>query len=160
VGREGSSSARDAAREGAARSGGPASGAAADPARPRSPSGTRAPAGSAPSLSEPAPAPGTVSPADSEHPESTVELAIAAPDTRRGAAVSVSGAVTASSGSCAFARVDIVLVHPAGESLIGSVPTDASGRFDSQVTIPFDIDVGEHTLRASTPGAGPCGPSR
>jgi hypothetical protein len=94
-----------------------------------------------------------------EQTRSRVDLGVEAADARRGTALRVSGKVSSAGGACPYARVDIMLVDPAGTSLIGSVPTDADGRFDSRVTIPFDIDVGEHTLRASTPGAGPCGAS-
>jgi hypothetical protein len=101
----------------------------------------------------------SLSPKDPEHPRSEIELAIDGSETRRGAAIGVSGRVTSVGAPCSYARVDIVLVDRAGESLIGSVPTDADGRFDSKVTMPFDIEVGEHTLRATTPGAGACGAS-
>jgi hypothetical protein len=94
-----------------------------------------------------------------ERPRSAVELDVDVAEARRGAALRVTGAVSSAGATCPNARVDIVLIEPAGEALIGSVPTDGQGRFDSRVTIPFDIDVGEHTLRASTPGAGECGPS-
>jgi protocatechuate 3,4-dioxygenase beta subunit len=101
---------------------------------------------------------------DGDHPRSQIELELDAPETRRGAAVRVTGRVTSAGAPCPHARVDIVLVEQANGAqnegaLIGSVPTDSAGRFDSRVTIPFDIDVGEHTLRASTPGAGSCGAS-
>lgn len=92
-------------------------------------------------------------------PHSQVDWTIAG-EARRGAAVRVQGRVTSSGEACPLARVDIVLAAPAGDVWIGSVPTDASGKFDSQITIPFDIEVGDHVLRASTPGAGACGASR
>jgi hypothetical protein len=88
-----------------------------------------------------------------------VDLEIDGDSVRRGALIHVRGRVESSSGVCPFSRVDIALVESFGTTLLGSVPTDEQGRFDSSVTMPFDIDVGEHTLRASTPGAGPCGPS-
>lgn len=134
-----------------------------------------APTPGAPALSSSSAAPGSARPRpapskprdvtqppsarDDEHPHATVDLEVDAPETRRGGLVRVSGRVSSSAGACPFARVDIGLVESFGTTLLGSVPTDQQGRFDSHVTIPFDIDVGEHTLRASTPGAGACGAS-
>lgn len=92
-------------------------------------------------------------------PHANVDLEIDAPDARRGALVHVKGTVRSSAGPCPRARVDIGLVESFGTTLLGSVPTDADGHFDSHVTIPFDIEVGQYTLRASTPGAGTCGAS-
>lgn len=101
----------------------------------------------------------TTTPAGADQPTSRVELSVGGDETRRGAALRVSGAVTSAGNACPHARVDITLSGPHADALIGSVPTDAQGRFDSRVTIPFDIEVGEYTLRAWTPGAAACGPS-
>ena len=108
----------------------------------------------------PPPPPEVTSPAPpSATRPSRVELRVANADVRRGTPLQVSGHVTSASLPCPGARVDIALQTPEGTVLIGSVPTDRDGRFDSRVTVPFDIDVGEYVLRASTPGAGECGPS-
>ena len=96
---------------------------------------------------------------DEAQPHANVDLEIDAPDARRGALIHVKGRVSSSAGPCPFARVDIGIVESFGTTLLGSVPTDATGAFDNHVTIPFDIDVGAYTLRASTPGAGACGSS-
>jgi hypothetical protein len=129
-------------------------------------SGNGAPSGSGRGRTAPpkprdptAPANPSGAPSDDEHPHATVDLELEGAETRRGALVHVRGSVSSSAGSCPFARVDIGLVESFGTTLLGSVPTDQHGRFDSHVTMPFDIEVGEHTLRASTPGAGACGPS-
>lgn len=95
----------------------------------------------------------------SDQPKSAVDLRVSSGEARRGTPLRVMGQVTSSGSVCPSARVDIALVGPAGETLIGSVPTDGKGRYDSQVTVPFDIEVGDYTLRAWTPGAGECGPS-
>ncbi|MGC4093566.1 MAG: transglutaminase domain-containing protein [Polyangiaceae bacterium] len=104
-------------------------------------------------------APSAPRPSGDEQARASVDLQVEGADARRGALVHVSGRVRGPSGNCGFARVDIGLVEPFGTTLLGSVPTDQQGRFDSFVTIPFDIEVGERTLHASTPGAGACGPS-
>jgi transglutaminase-like putative cysteine protease len=94
-----------------------------------------------------------------DRPRSLVELVVSVPEARRGTPLRVSGQVTSGGSTCPNARVDIALVGPQGETLIGSVPTDDAGRYDSRITVPFDIEVGDYTLRASTPGAGECGSS-
>jgi len=43
---------------------------------------------------------------------------------------------------------------------LGAFPTDENGRLEGRVTIPFDIDVGDYKVVASTPGTGRCGPGR
>lgn len=126
-----------------------------------SPSGS--PTSSAqPSVTAPrprAPSPSPAPPRDDAQPHANVDLVVDAPDARRGTLVHVKGRVSSSEGPCPFARVDIGLVESFGTTLLGSVPTDATGTFDNYVTMPFDIEVGEYTLRASTPGAGVCGGS-
>jgi transglutaminase-like putative cysteine protease len=115
------------------------------------------PGGAASELSTPAaPVPTAVGPA-LERAE--IELGLEQGDVRRGMPLRVTGRVNSSAGVCAHARVDLSVQGPTGEVLIGSIPTDAEGRYDSQVTIPFDIDVGDYTLRASTPGTASCGAS-
>lgn len=94
-----------------------------------------------------------------DRPRSEVELEVALDEARRGTPLRVQGRVKSGSVVCPNARVDITLLGERGELLIGSVPTDGAGRFDSRVTIPFDIEVGDYTLRAWTPGAGECGAS-
>jgi transglutaminase-like putative cysteine protease len=95
----------------------------------------------------------------SDHPRSLVELDLNVGEARRGTPLHVTGQVTSDGAPCPNARVDVTLTGDSGEILIGSVPTDADGRYDSRVTVPFDIEVGDYTLRAWTPGAGDCGAS-
>ncbi len=94
-----------------------------------------------------------------ETEEAKIELSLEREDVRRGMPLRVTGRVSNSAGACARARVDLSVDGPNGEILIGSLPTDADGRYDSRVTIPFDIDVGDYTIRASTPGTPSCGAS-
>jgi hypothetical protein len=160
-----SQSAASAAQSAASSAPGSSSGASTDPTR-RAPGAAPGSSGR-PGLANGASSAPSLTPAvvDNEHPRSQIELELDAQEARRGAAVRVSGSVTSAGAPCPHARVDIVLVeHASGAlaegALIGSVPTDKLGRFDSRVTIPFDIDVGEHVLRASTPGSGSCGASQ
>jgi hypothetical protein len=69
--------------------------------------------------------------------------------------------VSADDEPCAFARVDVVLRGGDGRRLpLGSIPTDARGRFDTELTVPLQVDVGDYRVVATTPGAGSCGASR
>jgi len=106
------------------------------------------------------PAPAPASPAAPDVERARIELSLEREDVRRGMPLRVSGRVSNSDGGCAQARVDLSVDGPAGEVVIGSLPTDAEGRYDSRVTIPFDIDVGDYTIRASTPGTASCGASQ
>jgi hypothetical protein len=97
----------------------------------------------------------------SDRPEAAIDVAVSVSETRRGATVHVRGAVTADDESCPFARVDVALRGADGRRvLLGAVPTDARGRFDAELTIPLHVEVGDHRVIATTPGAGECGPSR
>jgi len=97
----------------------------------------------------------------SERPASTVELAVDGRDARRGARLHVRGAVTADDEPCPFSRVDLTLRARDGRAFaLGAVPTDGAGRFAADLTVPLQLDVGDYTLDATTPGAGACGASR
>jgi transglutaminase-like putative cysteine protease len=98
--------------------------------------------------------------ASSGRAASTVELTVARNEARRGARLAVSGAVVADGDACPTARVDVALQQRSGKSFaLGSVPTDASGHFSAELTVPLGLEVGDYTLLATTPGAGLCGPS-
>jgi hypothetical protein len=82
-------------------------------------------------------------------------------DTLRGARLHVRGSVTADGDACPSARVDLTLRARDGRAYsLGSVPTDAGGRFAAELTVPLQLDVGDYTLGGRTPGAGECGASR
>lgn len=113
----------------------------------------------APSAFPPPPPPLLPSRATALEP-SAVELSVESRSIRRGVPLEVRGKVTETDGeACPHARVDLALVGHAGQTLLGSLPTDDEGRYQGAVTIPFDLDVGEYQVRASTPGALSCGPS-
>jgi len=96
-----------------------------------------------------------------DRPEALVELTTSTGETRRGAVVRVRGAVSADGDDCPFARVDIALRGADGRRVtLGAVPTDARGRFDAELTIPLQVEVGDYRVIATTPGAGACGSSR
>lgn len=124
---------------------------------PANSAGTPAPLGSGSAAGPLDPPPASEFPDD--HPRSAVDLEVSVGEARRGTALRVTGKVASGGSPCPNARVDITLLGERGEALLGSVPTDEGGRYDSSVTVPFDIEVGEYTLRAWTPGAGECGAS-
>jgi hypothetical protein len=98
---------------------------------------------------------------DDERPRASVALVVGTAATPRGASIQISGTVEAAGEPCAFARVDVSLRSGVGvETWLGAFPTDASGRIDGRVTVPFEIDVGDYKVIARTPGTGRCGGSR
>jgi hypothetical protein len=90
-----------------------------------------------------------------------LEFNVSASSTRRGMPLKLTGSARAGDDACAFARVDIALSPEEGEAIaIGSLPTDASGKFSGAVTVPLGVDVGHYMLTVSTPGTARCGPSQ
>jgi hypothetical protein len=116
----------------------------------------------APSTSARAPDPGApTAPTSDERPSATVALELATMSAERGSSLAVSGTVEAAGEACASSRVDVSLRDAAGvETWLGAFPTDANGRIEGRVTVPFDVDVGDYKVVARTPGAGRCGASR
>jgi hypothetical protein len=111
-----------------------------------------------PSFSEPA-----APPPESTNGKSpaTIDLVVEGSEARRGARLKVHGAVVGDGEACPSARVDLVLRAADGHTAtLGSLPTDASGHFGAEVTVPLGLEVGDYTVVATTPGAGACGASR
>jgi len=54
--------------------------------------------------------------------------------------------------------VDIALRDKAGaERWLGALATDPSGKFDGRVALPFDLEVGDYSVVATTPRTSQCG---
>jgi hypothetical protein len=97
-------------------------------------------------------------PNESSKPSAELTLIVNEREVQRGAPVGVRGLVTADEVPCRFARVDIVLRAADGSSiLVGALPTDENGRYAGKVTIPYNVDVGDYKVMATTPGIGQCG---
>jgi hypothetical protein len=133
-----------------------------DPSRPgaipsaRPPSSAPLPSAGARDPSQPG-----RTPEDDERPRANIVLQVGSTATPRGASIQISGVVEAEGEPCAYARVDVSLRSGVGqETWLGAFPTDAGGRVDGRVTVPFDIDVGDYKVIARTPGTGRCGASR
>ncbi len=104
--------------------------------------------------------PGRPAPED-DRPHASVVLSVGSTSTPRGASLQISGSVEAAGEACSFARVDVSLRDGTGtETWLGAFPTDANGRVEGRVTVPFDIEVGDYKVIARTPGTGRCGSSR
>ncbi|HSU40063.1 MAG TPA: transglutaminase domain-containing protein [Polyangiaceae bacterium] len=120
-------------------------------------------AASAPTATEPssdAP-PATSAEPSNGRPAAQIELGVEGAEARRGAHLKVHGAVASEGEGCPGARVDLALRAQDGRlSPLGSVPTDAHGRFAAELTVPLALAVGDYALVATTPGAGLCGASR
>lgn len=99
---------------------------------------------------------------DDERPESDITFEIRAGDGAqfyRSTPLRLSGRVSANGQPCAHTQVDVKLVSPDGDSRkIGSIATDAKGRYDGAVVIPRSTSVGMHDVEVSTPGDVRCGP--
>ncbi|MEI9937250.1 MAG: transglutaminase-like domain-containing protein [Pseudomonadota bacterium] len=145
----GASLTAQASSPGGARSGSP--GAAASGAPPSAPR----PQNVAPSSSA-VPEP----PAPRDDPHSQNEVAISSDDheLRRGARFHVTGTARTEQAVCANSRVDIALRDKAGaEHWLGALATDSSGKYDGRVALPFDLEVGDYAVVATTPRSAQCG---
>jgi hypothetical protein len=134
---------------GAARSGLP--GAAASGAPPSA----RVPQDVAPASSG-APEPPT--PRDDPHSQNEVAISSEERELRRGARFHVTGSARTEQGVCANSRVDVALRDKAGaEHWLGALATDQDGKYDGRVALPFDLEVGDYKVVASTPRSLQCG---
>lgn len=105
---------------------------------------------SSPALPEPS--------APDDRARAELELTVHATSVRRGTALEVSGRFRAEDEPCAGARVDLALVRPNRVPVLaGTLPTDDAGRFSGKVVIPFEIEVGNYRIVATTPGTALCG---
>lgn len=131
--------------------------------RPRTPGG--APSGASPSLAPPV-APSTSVPSvpfaaptarGDEHASSEVSVTSEDHELRRGARFHVAGIARTEQSVCAFSRVDISLRDKAlAEHWLGALATDQDGKYDGRVAVPFDLDVGDYSVVATTPGSAQC----
>ena len=76
---------------------------------------------------------------------------------RRGARFHVAGVARTERDVCSFSRVDIALRDKAGaEHWLGALATDQSGKYDGRVALPFELEVGDYSVIATTPGSAAC----
>ncbi|MEI9951932.1 MAG: transglutaminase-like domain-containing protein [Pseudomonadota bacterium] len=121
------------------------------------PPSARAPRSSVPAASA-APEP----PTPRDDPQSQHEVAVSSEERelRRGARFHVTGNARTEQGVCANSRVDIALRDKAGaEHWLGALATDQDGKYDGRVALPFELEVGDYSVIASTPRSAQCGGS-
>ena len=128
-------------------------------------SGSSRTSSSGPNASGSDPASSLVDEKKDDRPHSSVALAAANIDTRRGGPMRVSGNVRAEGETCPNVVVDVIL-REAGKSSshnaelrVGSVATDARGAFEGTLVVPSNIPVGDYEVVARTTGNMRCGRS-
>jgi len=102
-------------------------------------------------------------PTSRDDPHSQNEVAVSSEDheLRRGARFHVTGSARGEQGVCANSRVDIALRDKAGaEHFLGALATDQDGKYDGRVALPFDLEVGDYSVIASTPRSAQCSGAR
>jgi len=112
-----------------------------------------------PSSSSGAPQP----PTPRDDPQSKNEVAISSEDRelRRGARFHVTGTARTEQAVCVNSRVDIALRDKAGaEHWLGALATDENGKYDGRVALPFELEVGDYSVIATTPRTAQCGGAR
>ena len=96
-------------------------------------------------------------PRSDEHTQNDISVSSDEHELRRGARFHVSGVARTEHDTCSFSRVDIALRDKAGaEHWLGALATDQSGKYDGRVALPYDIEVGDYSVVATTPASESC----
>jgi hypothetical protein len=91
------------------------------------------------------------------HPANEASVSSEDHELRRGARFHVSGLGRTDRDVCAFSRVDISLRDKAGaEHWLGALATDQNGKYDGRVALPYDLEVGDYSVLATTPDSAQC----
>lgn len=106
-----------------------------------------------------APVPAELSEVTSTDVFPSVELESHSSEVRQGERVQVSGRVEGTKAPCSLVRVDVVLRSSDRTLPVGSLVTDASGRYAGAITLPGSVPVGDYELVAVPHGADACGAS-
>ncbi|WP_437625137.1 transglutaminase-like domain-containing protein [Sorangium sp. So ce1151] len=121
------------------------------------------PAGPAGSGSSPAAPPPSAPPPASDPNERAAErtdVVVTAldKDIRRGFPLHLQGQVSSNGAPCGHVRVDVILSGDAAPQgvTVGSLSTDAQGRYDDAVIVPREVALGEYDLVVATPGDARC----
>ena len=94
---------------------------------------------------------------DEDHQKDEVSVNSEEHELRRGARFHVSGTARTDLGVCGSSRVDISLRDKSGaEHWLGALATDSAGKYDGRVALPFDLEVGDYAVVATTPGSAEC----
>jgi hypothetical protein len=102
------------------------------------------------------PAPAAPPPAAPAPTAGNVRLYTGAARAERGHSLFVSGSAQGSERACNGARIDVRLSQPNGNDLpLGSLVSDPRGEFRGYLVIPWNAELGEHTLVAAAHGCTP-----
>jgi transglutaminase-like putative cysteine protease len=87
----------------------------------------------------------------------TIQVTAASPTAFRGENVAIEGVVTGEANAGLAKQHVVVYLAPAGRGgagahIVGHAITDENGRFRAEVLIPFELELTEHEVFASTPG--------
>ncbi len=88
----------------------------------------------------------------SQAPPPVLSLAVKQSSLLRGHPLGVSGTARREGKPCRFSRVDIFLLEGSSRTAIGSLSTDAQGKFQGQVTVPLATQVGRVSAVAEVAG--------
>jgi len=113
----------------------------------------------APRTTSPSPSASAQPPAVRENTDAKHEVTVISGESelRRGARFHVSGIARTDRDVCSFSRVDVALRDKAGvEHWLGALATDQAGKYDGRVALPFDLEVGDYGVVATTPGSARC----
>jgi hypothetical protein len=147
----GAESARDLSAQ--ASSAGPKPTASATSSGAPPPRAPRAPAAPGSAVNEPPP------PHDDQRAHADVSVVADERELQRGARLHVSGTARTDQDLCPFSRVDIALRDKTGaEHWLGALATDQNGKYDGRVALPYELEVGDYSITASTPGTARCRP--
>ena len=111
----------------------------------------------------PSPSAALEPPKPRDDPQSKDEVTVSSEDRElvRGARFHVTGLARTDQAVCANSRVDIALRDKAGaEHWLGALATDPNGKYDGRVALPFDLEVGDYSVIATTPRTAQCGGRR
>lgn len=87
---------------------------------------------------------------DSPDPDAAIELKLSQDRVLRGQPLGVKGIARLGRRPCAYSRVDLVWQEGnQGPVPLGSVATDAQGRFEGQIPVPHAATVGDGVVRAA-----------
>lgn len=96
-------------------------------------------------------------PSAADRVSNEVQVASADSELRRGSRLHVTGVARTERDVCEFSRVDIALRDQSGaEHWLGALATDKEGKYDGRVALPYELDVGDYAVVASTPGSAQC----
>ena len=100
-------------------------------------------------------------PRDDPHPQDEVAVSSDERELRRGGRFHVTGSARSEHAVCANSRVDIALRDKSGaEHWLGALATDQDGKYDGRVALPFDLEVGDYSVIATTPHSEQCRSTR